>query len=108
MAFQATHDRNAAGSRPAAIERLFVLDVHSMDGRKLKPAILTKTASIPGNSHTGSKMMTSFLLRRFTLVLDHIDVDGDVFDGPLAVGHPHLIHVTSRIAAVGSIVFRHA
>ncbi|WP_179874154.1 hypothetical protein [Rhizobium sp. L43] len=67
MAFQARHDRYAAGSRPATIEGWFALDVHSMDGRKIKPDILTKITSIPGNSHTASKIPTDLLTRRFTL-----------------------------------------
>src|SRR5690349_3094607 len=76
MALQTTHERYAAGSKPATIEGSFALDVHSMDGRKLKPNILTKMTSSPGNSHTASKIVTGLLMRRFTLILDHIDVDG--------------------------------
>ena len=75
MTFKANHDSNAAGSRPATIEGRVASDVHSMDGRKVKPAILTKMASSPGNSHTASRILTG-LLRGFALPpsFDSIDV----------------------------------
>lgn len=60
MPFRAIQNSSTAEARPAASPGRFVLDVHSIDGRKSYPIILVNKGSIPSSSQTISRIPANF------------------------------------------------